>query len=610
MAKGLLGLEATTKKRAQYGQLDFTQGVIPWQLDGFSRASSGTYFDRNGVMQIASNDVPRLDYGLVTNLVSNSTMFGATIGIIGSGGSLPTGWSVPGHAGLQYEIVDIGTQYGLEYIDLKISGTPNATSGYISTDATVTSIGGTYCTASSYAAIIGGATTNFASINVRVQFDVGTTSTSTNMIPTLTSKLRRYQAIAAISLNGGVDARITYGLTIGQAVNVTLRIAGVQLEYAKAANEYVPSNGVPGSAWKPRGMLVEANATNLIRNSTMVGGVSGTPGTLPTNWGSGIRGLTMELTYNTISGINCVDIHISGTPTSSGECYVNMDGNSNIGASSGQTRCISANLALIAGSFANTTSNYLSLNTFNSGSFVSAAINKDISTLNSSFKRWSGSATLSGTISHIQPLIKFSVTNGIAVDFTIRLGCPQVEGTLFPTSFIPTTTTSATRSLEIPSINNMYSVGFNANESSFIIDFEFSAVSAELTSTTARLFSLQNTLDSAEYVIINKEPGGANFRAQVATLGSVFASNYAGATTLASKMSFSFKTNSCEFINRGSILSWGANQPTSMPIGINRILVGSSATGLFSLNGWVRKFEIYPFQQTTAYLQEQTVTVV
>lgn len=104
----------------------------------FSRSSSATYFDENGVLQSAGNNVPRFGYNPVTgrfiglivesarsNLLRNNTMVGA---VAGTPGTIPTNWvmSLTG-TGLTRSIVGTGTESGISYIDIRIQGTTTST---------------------------------------------------------------------------------------------------------------------------------------------------------------------------------------------------------------------------------------------------------------------------------------------------------------------------------------------------------------------------------------------------------------------------------------------------------------------------------------------------
>lgn len=61
------------------------------------------------------------------NLVQNLTMQGAVVGIIGSGGSGPTGWIISYPNGqITASIVAVGVEAGMPYFDINFSGTPTS----------------------------------------------------------------------------------------------------------------------------------------------------------------------------------------------------------------------------------------------------------------------------------------------------------------------------------------------------------------------------------------------------------------------------------------------------------------------------------------------------
>ncbi|MDD3020042.1 MAG: hypothetical protein PHX61_03560 [Alphaproteobacteria bacterium] len=103
----------------------------------YTRSSTGTYFDASGVLQTAAANQPRFDHnpatlqpkGIIieesrTNYIRNNTMQGA---IVGTPGTLPTGWSVSLAAGISYEVSGIGQEDGIDYIDIRLYGTPSTT---------------------------------------------------------------------------------------------------------------------------------------------------------------------------------------------------------------------------------------------------------------------------------------------------------------------------------------------------------------------------------------------------------------------------------------------------------------------------------------------------
>lgn len=123
----------------------FTNSVYSWNAatkalpfgSTFTRSSNGTYFDSTGTLQVASSDTPRFDYnpitleymgllleGQRTNSIPNNTMQGATAS------SLPTGWTSSGAtSGISINVTGTGTENGMPYIDIRLSGTASAASG-------------------------------------------------------------------------------------------------------------------------------------------------------------------------------------------------------------------------------------------------------------------------------------------------------------------------------------------------------------------------------------------------------------------------------------------------------------------------------------------------
>ncbi len=99
----------------------------------FSRTSTATYFDSTGTLQTAAAGAPRFDYDPVTltqkgllieesrlNGIRNNTMVGA---VAGSPGTLPTAWGAINSNGLSIDVADVGTESGINYVDLRFYGT-------------------------------------------------------------------------------------------------------------------------------------------------------------------------------------------------------------------------------------------------------------------------------------------------------------------------------------------------------------------------------------------------------------------------------------------------------------------------------------------------------
>lgn len=67
-----------------------------------------------------------------SNVLPNQTTSGAVVGVIGSGGAVPTNWTVLNNdssLGIGTQVVAIGTENGLPYIDFRVFGTATAGAG-------------------------------------------------------------------------------------------------------------------------------------------------------------------------------------------------------------------------------------------------------------------------------------------------------------------------------------------------------------------------------------------------------------------------------------------------------------------------------------------------
>jgi len=205
-------------------------------------------------------------------------------------------------------------------------------------------------------------------------------------------------------------------------------------------------------------LLLEPQRTNSIRNSTMVGAVTGSPGTLPTNYGEVLQGLSREIVgIGTENGLSYIDFKISGTATGT-IASLRYEGGTNIAASNGQNWSQSVYLKVISGTVNAVRSAIIERTSV--GSYVDERVSSDFS-LSTTLNRYTYTATLSGgvTTAYIQPSLYFTLTIGQSYNFTIRIAQPQCELGSYATTPIPTTTASATRIADSFSRNNIYTNG-------------------------------------------------------------------------------------------------------------------------------------------------------
>lgn len=209
----------------------------------------------------------------------------------------------------------------------------------------------------------------------------------------------------------------------------------------------------------PRGLLIESSQTNSMRNNTMIGAVAGTPGTAPTNlaFTGSTNGITREIVgTGTEDGIEYIDVRYSGTPTASTALTLANESFVQIVASAGQVWQFSIYLRLVAGTLANTTVRAYIFERGAAGVYVadtsvvvvptSAALRTQRFAV---FRTFTEAAT-----AYSLGYVNAAYTNGLAIDFTLRFGLPQVTSGSALSTPIKTSTAAATRSTETAVIFN------------------------------------------------------------------------------------------------------------------------------------------------------------
>jgi hypothetical protein len=214
------------------------------------------------------------------------------------------------------------------------------------------------------------------------------------------------------------------------------------------------ATNVPRINWlagKPY-ILREAQATNQIRNNSMVGAVTGTPGTLPTNWSTTLRGLTRQIiAVGQINGVDYIELRFSGTANVTSDVQITLN-ETLIPATSGQNWVYSNWYQLITAPQP-PNSYRLGFVEWTTGGVLVKLVNQTFNPL-STFTRISATRQLDGgaTVGNVSPFLNYQVTNGQAYDFTIRIGMPQMELGTVPSSVIKTTTATETRDADIISV--------------------------------------------------------------------------------------------------------------------------------------------------------------
>jgi hypothetical protein len=246
----------------------------------WERASSGSRINSLGNIENMGFNVPRLDYTYGTdpsvlleprrtNIIPNSTMVGA---VPGTPGTNPTFWVTDS----VNEVTGTGSENGLNYIDLLISGSGGSGDvniRFMSTQS-LASNGQTF-TSTFYAKIASGNTGSGGKLvsSITEMSSSGTAvNTVTSSITVSTSSLNRFTFTK--TLNGGVSSQrirtsIDY-FTGGNPYNFVLRIAAPQVESGSYATTFIPTTNTSASR------LVDTGSLNNIYNNGLINSNGGT----------------------------------------------------------------------------------------------------------------------------------------------------------------------------------------------------------------------------------------------------------------------------------------------------------------------------------------------
>lgn len=204
----------------------------------FSRASVATDLINGELVDFASGE-PRIStYNgfllepAATNHIRNGESGGATLGVIGSGGAMPTNHTVTLPSGVDAEIVEFGTVSGFNYYDITISG--SGTGNVIirpESLSQITAASGNRWIASAWVGLIDGDLTNVTSVGIRVnECASGSELTGTTKTFTPTIDPNR-QFVQRLFNNGGTThAGMEIIIPVTGAVDFTLRLSSFQLE--------------------------------------------------------------------------------------------------------------------------------------------------------------------------------------------------------------------------------------------------------------------------------------------------------------------------------------------------------------------------------------------
>lgn len=395
--------------------------------------------------------------------------------------------------------------------------------------------------------------------------------------------------LSQIPIDGTGDFTVTRATspTTGQSTRVNA------LGQIELVADNVPRLDYPIGGGCPA-LLVEPAATNSIRNNSMVGAVTGSPGTLPTHYETSLAGLTRTIVgTGTENGVAYMDIRFNGTSTG-GAVILLEETSFSITAASGQVWTHSVYAKLIA-NVLNMPSIRVGMYEYTSGG-VYLTEGSTIFTLTSSLNRFSFTRTLANaSTARVIPIVQWLVNNGVSYDFTIRIGYPQMELGSVATSVIPTTTQAITRAADVITDTTASGV-IGQVEGTVYCEFVNSLVASYAEGYVYRVFA-----DANNEIWARKEGGGNtySFRWRANSANTTF-SNVAVPNGV-SKIAFGYKSGDTALFLNGSQVATTNTDVRAFSVNPTTIALGSTSSGQF-FNDRIRAATLYPTRLTNTQL--------
>jgi hypothetical protein len=250
---------STTTNNQQIVRLASNSGdVYAWGAQLEQSSTVGEYVPTTSTI----NSAPRFTHDPVTleslgllveeqrtNSIRNNTMVGA---VAGTPGTLPTNWATSGLGTLTQQVVGVGTENGVNYIDLRFSGTTSTTQLGIRLEP-ATGAAGTNnqtFTFSTWAARVGGSTANIGDIGANANIYNSSAAYLTSIAfvgypVTLGTSFTRLSGSGTIASATAafIQPQIYINFSSGVAIDITFRIGLPQLEQGAFATSVILTSG-------------------------------------------------------------------------------------------------------------------------------------------------------------------------------------------------------------------------------------------------------------------------------------------------------------------------------------------------------------------------------
>lgn len=359
-----------------------------------------------------------------------------------------------------------------------------------------------------------------------------------------------------------------------------------------------------------RGLLIEEQRVNSIRNNMMVGAVAGTPGTLPTNWVNVLAGLTQTIVGTGVeNGITYIDIRLNGTSTGT-SAGIRFESNTGVAVASGQTWTVSTFCRLVGGSIANAPSINISISGLTAGGAgttdsATSSLLGVLNMANIATTRTSRALTFAdATTAFARPQIVVGFTGvGVAIDITLRIGMPQLEQGAFATSVIPTSLAAATRAGDSASMTGTnFSTWYNQSEGALIAQYVMEGVKSSAAQRVAQID------DGTESNRIGLFLTSTNTPQATVAISSGNAGNVSIPSTIVAgalvKQAAAYKLNDFNMGYNGAVGT--TDTSVDIPASLNTLRFATAPGSTASSNMWFQRMSFYPRRLSNAELQAVT----
>jgi hypothetical protein len=373
---------------------------------------------------------------------------------------------------------------------------------------------------------------------------------------------------------------------VGTTLAALVTVNRASIAYAETLDGQWVSFGANVARRTDRGLLVEEVRSNAVRNNSMQGAVAGTPGTAPTHWSmQPTAGITRTIIgVGTTDGIEYIDIRVAGTAAGYGNfIWAPETAFNTIPAAAGQSWAWSWFEALIGGSFAQVNTSLSRVVEFNAGGGVEQSNTVSTPYPTASLARIDKTTVLSGgATAFVVPQRYYEWTGGGAIDFTLRIGWPQLERGAWATSPIRTSGTSATRAADVVTLTAPPSVGAEYTLYAAGTPQAASAVEILLAlsdGTYSNVFEIYR--DSGVGAIWIDAPGGST-----SVLGGAMAAKTLGRVAGGQRVS-----------NQGLAVNGASTVPGAgphAPVGLNAVRIGSSPDNTEHFGGYIERVAVWP----------------